>query len=117
MQTQVTGLNNIGTTVGFWSNTNLGVGLDSKFGFKNVGGVLTNVNNPNTATTPPVFNQLLGVNDLNVAVGFYTDAAGVTHSYTYTIATQTFSANIDDPNAAGNTTAAAINSPHRGDPS
>ena len=109
VQTQVTGLNNIGTTVGFWSNTNLGVGLDSNFGFTNVGGVFTNVNNPNTATTPPVFNQLLGVNDHNIAVGSYTDAAGVTHGYTYTIATQTFSANIDDPNAVGNTTAAAIN--------
>jgi hypothetical protein len=109
VQTQVTGLNNTGTTVGFWSNTNLGVGLDSNFGFTNVGGVFTNINNPNTATTPPVFSQLLGVNDHNIAVGFYTDAAGVTHGYTYTIATNTFSANIDDPNAVGNTTAAAIN--------
>jgi hypothetical protein len=110
VQTQVTGLNNIGTTVGFWSNSNLGVGMDSNFGFVNVGGTFTNVNNPGTATTPPVFNQLLGVNDSNLAVGFYTDAAGVTHGYTYTIATKTFSANIDDPNATGgNTTAAAIN--------
>jgi hypothetical protein len=105
----VTGLNNIGTTVGFWSNSNLGVGMDSNFGFVNVGGIFTNVNNPNTATTPPVFNQLLGVNNSNVGVGFYTDAAGVTHGYTYTIATATFSANIDDPNSVGNTTATAIN--------
>jgi MYXO-CTERM domain-containing protein len=74
-----------------------------------MGGVFTNVNNPATATTPPVFNQLLGVNDSNIAVGFYTDAGGVTHGYTYNIGTNTFSANIDDPNAAGNTTAAAIN--------
>ena len=109
VQTQVTGLNNMGTTVGFWSNTNKGVGLDSNFGFTDVAGTFTNVNNPNTATTPPVFNQLLGVNDHNVAVAFYTDAAGVTHGYTYTIATKTFSANIDDPFAVGNTTAAAIN--------
>jgi hypothetical protein len=109
IQTQVTGLNNIGTTVGFWSDTNLGVGLDNNFGFVDVGGIFTNVNNPGTATTPPVFNQLLGVNDSNVAVGFYTDAAGVTHGYTYNIASMTFSANIDDPLAVGNTTAAAIN--------
>jgi hypothetical protein len=67
------------------------------------------VNNPGTATTPPVFSQLLGVNDSNVGVGFYTDAAGVTHGYTYNIASKTFSANIDDPHAVGNTTAAAIN--------
>lgn len=109
VQTQVTGINNIGTTVGFWSNSNLGVGMDSNFGFTDVNGTFTNVNNPNTATTPPVFNQLLGVNDHNVAVGFYTDAAGVTHGYTYTIAGMTFSANINDPNAVGNTTATAIN--------
>lgn len=109
VQTQVTGLNNVGTTVGFWSNSNLGVGMDSNFGFVDIGGVFTDVNNPATATTPPVFNQLLGVNDANIAVGFYTDAGGVTHGYTYNIGAKTFSANIDDPNAVGNTTAAAIN--------
>lgn len=109
VQTQVTGLNNNGTTVGFWSNTNNGVGLDSNFGFVDVGNVFTNVNNPNTATTPPVFNQLLGVNDNNIAVGFYTDAGNVTHGYTYNIAQKAFSTNIDDPNAVGSTTAAAIN--------
>ena len=109
VQTQVTGLNNVGTTVGFWSNSNLGVGMDSNFGFTDVGGTFTNVNNPNTATTTPVFNQLLGVNNSNIAVGFYTDAAGVTHGYTYNIGTMTFSADINDPMAVGNTTAAAIN--------
>ena len=112
-QTQVTAINNIGTTVGFWSNTNMGVGMDSNFGFTDVGGTFTNVNNPNTATTPPVFNQLLGVNNSNVAVGFYVDAAGVTHGYTYTISSLSFSSNINDPNAgtaAGQgTTATAIN--------
>jgi len=109
VQTQVTGLNNIGTTVGFWSDTNMGPGLDNNFGFVDIGGTFTNVNNPATATTPPVFNQLLGVNDSNIAVGFYTDAGGNTHGYTYNIAATTFSANIDDPSAVGNTTAAAIN--------
>ena len=109
VQTQVTGLNNIGTTVGFWSDTNMGVGMDNNFGFVNLGVSFINVNNPGTGTTPPVVNQLLGVNDGNIAVGFFTDAAGDTHGYTYNIASNTFSANIDDPNAVGNTTAAAIN--------
>src|SRR5208283_2364700 len=31
VQTQVTGLNNRGVTVGFWSNTNMGVGQDANF--------------------------------------------------------------------------------------
>ena len=109
VQTQVTGLNNIGTTVGFWSNTNVGGGMDSNFGFVNVGGTFTNVNNPNTATMAPTFNQLLGVNDSNIAVGFYTDAMGVTHGYTYNIASKTFSTDINDPNTVISTTAAAIN--------
>jgi len=108
-QTQVTGLNNVGTTVGFFSGTNNGGGTDSNFGFARIGGSFVQVNNPNTATTPPVFNQLLGANDNNVAVGFYTDAGGVTHGYTYDIGTATFSPNIDAPNAVGNTTTAAIN--------
>jgi len=108
-QTQVTAINNIGTTVGFWSNTNLGVGTDSNFGFTDVGGTFTNVNNPFTAEGAPSFNQLLGVNNSNIAVGFYTDAEGVNHGYTYTIASRTFSPNIDDPNDGGvGTTATAI---------
>lgn len=109
VQTQVTGLNNAGVTVGFWSNSNNGVGMDSNFGFTDVNGTFTNINNPNTGTTPPVFNQLLGVNNSDIAVGFYTDAAAATHGYTYDIANKTFSANIDDPNGVGATTAAAIN--------
>ncbi len=109
VQTQVTGLNNVGTTVGFWSNSNNGIGLDSNFGFVEQGGTFTPVNNPNTAVTPPTFNQLLGVNDSNIAVGFYTDAAGVTHGYTYNIGAMTYSPDINDPKAVGSTTAAAIN--------
>jgi PEP-CTERM motif len=107
VQTQVTGINNIGTTVGFWSDTNLGSG-DNNFGFTDVGGTFTNVNKPGTGVGPAI-NQLLGVNDDNIAVGFYVDGAGATHGYTYNIATTTFSDNIDDPHGVGTTTAAAIN--------
>ena len=107
VQTQVTGLNNIGTTVGFWSDTNLGTG-DNNFGFYNKAGTFVNVNNPATGAGPAI-NQLLGVNNSDVAVGFYVDAMGATHGYTYNIGTATFSANIDDPNGVGATTAAAIN--------
>jgi len=90
VQTQVTGLNNVGTTVGFFSNSNMGVGLDSNFGFASLGGGFVLVHNPNTAVTPPTINQLLGVNDSNVAAGFYVDAAGVTHGYTYSIGSAVF---------------------------
>lgn len=108
VQTQVTGLNNAGVTVGFWSNSNNGPPNDANFGFTDVGGTFTSVNNPNTPAVPLSFNQLLGVNNSNVAVGFYTDAAGANHGYTYNIGSKTFSANIDVPGSTS-TTAAAIN--------
>ncbi len=108
VQTQVTGLNNTGTTVGFWSDTNLGGG-DNNFGFVAKGGVFTPVNNPATGSGPAV-NQLLGVNDSNIAVGFYVDGMGATHGYTYNIGAASYSPNLDDPHGVGATTAAAINS-------
>jgi hypothetical protein len=136
VQTQVTGINNrvgfgferafrgedqtddhwrnrAGTTVGFWSDMNNQNMVNNNFGFVNIGGqygTFINVNNPNTGIINGVkTNQLLGVNDHNIAVGFYVDTAGATHGYTYDIAANVFSANIDDPNGLGTTTAAAIN--------
>jgi len=52
-------------------------------------------------------NQLLGVNDSNVAVGFYNDAGNNAHGYTYNITTNTFIP-VNDPLGAS-TTAAGIN--------
>lgn len=108
VQTQVTGLNNIGTTVGFWSDSNNANLVNNNFGFFDIANSFTSVNNPNTGTGPAI-NQLLGVNDANIAVGFYVDVGGATHGYTYNIGANTFSGNIDDPNGVGTTTAAAIN--------
>ena len=44
-------------------------------------------------------NQLIGVNNTSLAVGFYNDRHGDSHGYTYDVATKTFSADIDDPMA------------------
>jgi hypothetical protein len=74
VQTQVTGLNNTGVTVGFWSNTNMGVGKDANFGFyATADGGFHSVNFPTSDNASPQTNQLLGVNDRDVAVGFYAD--------------------------------------------
>lgn len=83
-QTQVVGINNLSnaTTVGFWVNS-----AGTNFGFADVGGTYTSVVDP--ATTGAV-NQLLGVNNSNVAAGFYTDSAGNNHAYLYNIGTSTF---------------------------
>jgi hypothetical protein len=111
VQTQVTGLNNIGTTVGFFSNTNVGGGNDANYGFFNTGGVngtYSQVIDPHTPNVPVPVNQLLGVNNQDIAVGFYNDADGNAHGYTFNIKTLSFSQDINAP-FASSTTAAAIN--------
>ncbi len=109
-QTQVTGLNNSGVTVGFWSSMNNASLVNDNSGFWARGGQFHNANFPAGAAASPPVDQLLGVNDSGVAVGFWTDANGDNHGYTVNISTGTFSA-VTDPNAPGaSLTAAAINS-------
>ncbi len=89
-QTQVTGINNGDRTVGFWADAN-----GDNFGFVEHDGKFTNVVNPlapKAAPGTPSVQQLLGVNDRNDAVGFYTDAAGNNHGFTYDIAKGSFDA-------------------------
>jgi len=118
-QTQITALNDIGTRTGYTYPTNLGVAFDTQFGFYEQGGVFTMVNNPKTpdcsvagACDPGVIteNQLIGVNNADLAVGFYNDSHGNSHGYTYDIATKTFSADINDPLGVSTVTAAINNS-------
>jgi hypothetical protein len=105
-QTQVTGLNDRGVTVGFWSPTNTGNG-DANFGFYWLRGRFHSVNFPTRSNSTPPVNQLLGVNDQDMAVGFYTDAKGNSHGYTYGIFTNRFRT-VSVPGATS-VTATAIN--------
>jgi len=84
-QTQVTGLNDIGVTVGFWSDMNTANQQNDNFGFYWLRGRFHTVNFPTRNNASPPVNQLLGVNDQDVAVGFYNDAKGNSHGYTYGI--------------------------------
>jgi hypothetical protein len=90
LQTQVTGLNDHGVTVGFWSDQN-NAGQNGNppqndnFGFYEYRGQYHNVNFPAADNSTPPVNQLLGVNDNDVAVGFYNDSNGNSHGYTYNI--------------------------------
>jgi len=87
-QTQATAITTNGATVGFWSATMNGVGLDENFGFIREANGFTylTVNNPLGAGSPYV-NQLLGMNTANIAVGFYTDATGTPQGFAYTVKT------------------------------
>jgi hypothetical protein len=119
-QTQITAINGNGTTfTGYTYPTNNGVPVDFQFGFYEKGGVFTMVNNSKTpdCSIPKACdkgviteNQLIGVNNEDIAVGFYNDKHGNSHGYTYDIATNTFSADINDPNAMSTVTAAINNS-------
>jgi hypothetical protein len=112
-QTQLTGLNDNGIVVGYFYPTNNGPTVDNQFGFYEKDGAFTTVIDPKTPTHPNpgvlIENNLLGVNDHNIAVGFYFDAAGNSHGYTYNINTGKFSADINDPHAVSTTTAAINN--------
>ncbi len=107
IQTQVTGINNSGLTVGFWADALVG---PNNFGFVDNAGTFTSVQNPSTPTTGTKTNQLLGVNNNNQAAGFYVDGTGVAHGYIYNIGSKTFSA-VPNPGVAGqpNVTATGIN--------
>ncbi len=113
VQTQVTGLNDRGVTVGFWSSMNNASMVNDNFGFWERNGKFHNADFPTGDAGSPPVDQLLGVNDGGIAVGFWTDANGNNHGYTVNLNTDRFSS-VTDPGAPGaSLTAAAINS--RGD--
>jgi hypothetical protein len=89
-QTQLTGLNDRGVQVGFWSSQNNASGDDNNFGCYLMDGRFRSVSFPAADKARPPVNQLLGVNNNDIAVGFYADAKGFDHGYRYDIATKTF---------------------------
>jgi hypothetical protein len=98
-QTQVTCIDNLGNTGGFWINA-AGVNL----GFVEWNGVFTTYKHPKAKGK---VTQILGLNDAGTAVGFYTDGAGANHGFTLNQATGKFKP-VQPPGGA-NVTAAAIN--------
>lgn len=106
-QTQVTSLNNSGVTVGFWANK-----AGANFGFYTAGHRhfrIADYPTMNPAKTP--IDQLLGVNDHDLAVGFYTTANGTNHGYSYNIRTHHYR----PITVAGDTNVTATSINHPGD--
>jgi hypothetical protein len=112
VQTQVTGLNDLGQTVGFYvpvspAGANLGFYRGANGKFHNV------TTPPGAANASPEVDQLLGINDHGVAVGFYTNSAGDNRGYTYNIHSHKYSRVRAPGSSLGLTgtslTAAAIN--------
>jgi hypothetical protein len=90
VQTQVTGLNDEGVTVGFWSAMNTASMNNNNFGFYAVNGSYHEVNFPTGDNASPQVDQLLGINDHGIAVGFYTNGQGGNRGYEYNIRTRQF---------------------------
>jgi hypothetical protein len=116
VQTQVTGLNQGGVRVGFWSGqNNANQSQNATSGFYYADGSYHDVAFPTTNNASPTMDQLLGVNDHDVAVGFYVDGQGRSRGYEYNIATGQFTRVLEPGAAAGaagpSLTAAAINNP------
>ena len=112
VQTQVTGLNDDGVQVGFYSDTNTASGVNKNLGWY-FNGSFHEVAYPTGNNDKPEVDQLLGVNDHDVAVGFYLNGSGVARGYTYNIKTHKFSL-VSEPGAptggaAPNLSANAIN--------
>jgi hypothetical protein len=101
-QTQVTGIDDLGNTSGFWVTAG-----GTNHGFVEWNGVFASYNDPKTPHMAGSVNQLLGINDKGVAVGFYNDAAGNSHAYQVQQATSVFTA-IKIPGAVS-TVATGIN--------
>lgn len=106
VQTQATGINNAGLTTGFWSDTNIGNNMDANFAFVRMptGKNFTYISaiDPLVASSPRI-GQALGINNSNVAAGFYLDAAGTSHGYTYSLSTAAYT----PVNVPGSTSVAA----------
>ncbi|MEY9892158.1 Cu/Zn superoxide dismutase [Catenulispora sp. MAP5-51] len=111
VQTQVTGLNDRGVTVGFFSHANTANQVNDDEGWYALDGRFHQVVFPASSTASPPVEQLLGVNDSDIAVGFYNDAAGNSHGFRYDINRHTF--HTVAVSGATSTTAAAIDA--RGD--
>lgn len=108
-QTQVTGINDKGVVVGFFSRTNKGnPALNSDIGFYFKGGKFHKVTFPTGNVSNPPVNQLLGVNNAGVAVGFFFDALGQAHAYRYSTISHKFQ--MLNINGSANATATAISS-------
>jgi hypothetical protein len=107
-QTEVTGINDNGVSVGIFSNTNrVNTFLNAHFGFYLQAGRYHRVTFPTGNNSNPPFNELLGINNAGIAVGDFADALGNMHAYRFNTATHRF-VRINVRNSA-NVTATAIN--------
>jgi len=107
-QTEVTGLNDTGVSVGFYSRSNKpNPSQNAYLGFYLKNGRYHPVAFPTGNNSVPAFNELLGVNNSGLAVGNFTDSVGLSHGYLFNINTHKYARII--VSGATSLTATAIN--------
>jgi probable HAF family extracellular repeat protein len=107
-QTQVTGLNDEGITVGFFSSENAtNTAADNNVGFWEQNGRFHQVRIPSRNQASPPVSQLLGVSNSGWAVGFYNDSKGNAHGFAYSLRFNEFKPVT--VHGATSVTAAAVN--------
>jgi hypothetical protein len=110
VQTQVTGLNNSGTTVGFFSHQNKASMSNDNHGFwRSAAGVYHQADFPTSNAASPPVDQLLGINGHGVAVGFYASKQGFNRSYSVNTKTGKFARILEPGHAGASITATGIN--------
>ncbi len=89
VQTQVTGINDSGTTVGFWVDGN-----GNSYGFIDENGTYSTALDPLAPTIGGIVNeQFLGINDAGDVAGFYTnDGSGDSSGFVYDSSTGAYTA-------------------------
>jgi len=95
LDTELTGLNDKRTFVGFYKDTENDI-----LGAVLVGGIWTSYKHPHGMPKGKSVTELLGVNNSDTAVGFYTDASGVNEAFTLDVLTGKYRP-ISPPGANG----------------
>jgi len=94
------GINDHGVTVGFWSTQNTASMTNNNFAFYWLDGRFHDVNFPVSDNASPPVNQLLGVSNNGIAVGFYANNGGLNRGYEYNIRTNRFT-RVEIPGGGG----------------
>ncbi len=101
--TQMTGINNAGWIVGYWTDLN-----NVNHGFLNQAGSLMSIDDPSAGGQYPG-TWATAINDAGLITGYYSDSNGI-HGFIYNAQTQQFVGGpLDAPGSAGDTVPLGIN--------
>jgi hypothetical protein len=91
-QTIVAGVNDKGVTVGYYSSSNRAdANLNPFLGFYRLNGKYHKVVYPTRHNSVPPDNELTGIKDAGIAVGYYVDSSGHDKPYRYNTFSHQFS--------------------------